>query len=191
MRQQKINEMIKKMITLLLVVACVANVSCKDSAAGDPRQTLTAFFEAMEKKDMPAARKLATDDSKALLDMWEKQMNANTAESGKYDKSKVEVGEAKIDGVNATVAVKEKTSGESVNFPLQKVGGAWKVSFNIASLMRMGVEKMQEKGINLKDSLGSAMEKLKGINLDSLQKELKKGGVELDSAFKHLEELKQ
>ncbi len=183
--------MIKKMITLLLVVACVASVSCKNPATGDPKQTLTSFFEAMQKKDMAAARKLATADSKAILDMWEQQMNSTLSESEKYDKSKVEIGEAKIDGNNATVAVKDKNSGESVNFPLQKEDGDWKVSFNMGSLMRMGAEKMQEKGINLSDSLGNVMEQLKGINLDSLQKEMKKGGKEWDSAIKILEGLKQ
>ena len=183
--------MIKKMITFLLVLACVANVGCKNQATGDPKQTLTSFFEAMEKKDMAAARILATADSKDVLDMWEKQMTVDLSESGKYDKNKVEIGEAKIDGNNATVAVKEKTSGESVNFPMQKEDGAWKVSFNMGSLMRMGVEKMQEKGINLSDSLGNVMEQLKGINLDSLQKEMKKGGKDLDSAIKILEGLKQ
>ena len=183
--------MIKKMIMLLLIVACVAQISCKNTTSGDPKQTLTSFFEAMQKKDMAAARKLATADSKAILDMWEKQMNTTMSESEKYDKSKVEIGEAKIDGNNATVAVKEKTSGESVNFPLQKEDGDWKVSFNMGSLMRMGVEKMQEKGINLSDSLGNVMEQLKGINLDSLQKEMKKGGKDWDSAMKILEGLKQ
>lgn len=175
---------------LLLVVSCVAYVSCSGPASGDPKKTLTAFFEAMEKKDVAAARKLATDDSKPLLDMWEKQINMNMPEANKYDRSKVEIGEAKINGNNATVAVKEKTSGESVNFPLQKVGSDWKVSFSMAALMRMGVEKMQEKGINLTDSLGSVMDKLKGINLDSLQQELKKGHKDFDSAAKILEGLK-
>ncbi len=183
--------MIRKMMTVLLVVAGVAMIGCNNQAAGDPKQTLTSFFDAMEKKDMATARKLATTDSKDFLNMWEKQMTIDLKESGKYDKNKIEIGEAKIDGNNATVAVKEKTSGETVNFPLQKEDGAWKVSFNIGSVMRMGVEKMQEKGINLSDSLGNVMEQLKGINLDSLQKEMKKGGKDIDSAIKILEGLKQ
>ncbi len=181
--------MIKKIATLVLLVCCIAQIACNNTSSGDPKQTLTSFFDAMQRKDMDAARKLATADSKAILDMWEQQMTVDLTESEKYDKNKVEMGEAKIDGNNATVAVKEKTSGESVNFPLQKENGVWKVSFNMGSLMRMGVEKMQEKGINLTDSLGSAMEQLKGINLDSLQKEFKKGGKDFDSAIKILEGL--
>ncbi len=183
--------MIKKITMLLLVASCLAYLSCSSPASGNPEKTLTAFFEAMEKKDVAAARKLATDDSKQLLDMWETQMKNNMPESNKYDRSKVEIGETKIDGNNATVAVKEKTSGESVNFPLQKVGGDWKVSFSMASLMKMGMEKMQEKGINLTDSLGSAMDKLKDINLDSLQKSMKINSKDMDSAMKLLEGLKQ
>lgn len=183
--------MIRKMIVLLLIVTSLANSSCNNSSTGDPKQTLTAFFEAIEKKDMATARSLATADSKSMLDMWEKQMNTNLAESGKYDKQNIEMGDATIDGTNATVQVKEKTSGESVNFPLQKEGSDWKVSFSMGSIMKMGMDKMNEKGINLNDSLGNVMEKLKGINLDSLQKEMKKSGKDWDSAAKILEGLGQ
>lgn len=180
-----------KKILMLLAVVCLVQVGCKSPSSGDPTKTLTAFFEAMEKKDIATARKLATADSKATLDLWEKNMNQPMADNGKYDRARVEIGDAKIDGDNATVAVKEKSSGESVNFPLQKEGGDWKVSMSMSSLMKMGMEKMQEKGINLSDSLGSVMEKLKGINLDSLQKEMKLEGKDIDSAFKMLEDLKQ
>ena len=102
----------------------------------------------------------------------------------------MEFGEVKIDGDKATVPVKEKESGESLNYILKKEDGSWKVAFDKASMMSMGMEKMNEKGINVADSMGNIMEKLKDVNLDSLQKGLKEGSKAMDSASKMLEQLK-
>lgn len=102
----------------------------------------------------------------------------------------MEFSEAKIDGDRATVAVKEMTSGETVNYILKKEDGAWKVAFDKASLMTMGKEKMDEKGINPADSLGAAMDKLKEINIDSLKEQMNKGMDALDTAKKEMEKNK-
>ncbi|MBC7867061.1 MAG: DUF4878 domain-containing protein [Gloeobacteraceae cyanobacterium ES-bin-316] len=182
--------MTNKIVFFLLCIAAIAYTGCTNNSAGDPKIVLTDFFEAMAKKDMAKARSLATADSKSTLDMWEQKMNLDASAIDKYDKTKVEMGEAKISGDNATVPIKEKTSGETVNFPLQKEGGGWKVSFSMTSLMQMGIEKMNEKGINLTDSLSNVMDKLKNINIDSLQREMQKAGKDLDSAAKILEGLK-
>ncbi len=184
----------KKILSVLLIIAALISSACNNSnenKGGDPKKVLTDFFDAMAKKDMVTAKKLSTAESKSILDMWEMKMTTNNGEIEKYDKSKVEISEAKISGDNATVTVKDKASGESVNFPLQKEGGSWKVAFTLGSLMRMGIDKMNEKGINLSDSLKNVMNDLKGINLDSLQKSLKVDDKTWDSAAKILEGLKK
>ena len=84
----------------------------------------------------------------------------------------------KIEGDKATVAVKDKTSGESTNFILKKESGNWKVAFDKASLMQMGTDKMKEKGMNSNDMIDSAqngLEKLKEMNPDSLANKMKEG----------------
>lgn len=187
---------------LFMAVAIVAGtiffVGCGGSV-GDPKATLTAFFDALSKKDIEGARKLATADSKQMLDMMEMgmKMDKGNTESEKYDKSRMEIGEAKIDGDKATVAVKDKKEGESVNFTLKKESGAWKVAFDKSSIMQMATDKMAEKGMN-SDSLQQAMDQIKNINIDSVKEALDKGkealdkGKEaLDSASKVLESIKK
>lgn len=161
-------------------------------SGGDPKATLSAFFDALSKKDIAGARKLATTDSKQMLDMMETglKMDKGNAETDKYDKSRMEIGEPKIDGDRATVAVKDKKEGESVNFTLKKESGAWKVAFDKASIMQMAADKMQEKGMSL-DSLKKPMEELQKINMDSVKEAIKNGQEALDSAQHLLESIKK
>ncbi|MBL0358552.1 MAG: DUF4878 domain-containing protein [Chitinophagaceae bacterium] len=160
-------------------------------SGGDPKAALSAFFDAMEKKDIEAARKLATADSKSMIDMMEMglKMAKDNKESDKFDKSKMEFGEAKIEGDKATVPVKDKKSGESTNFTLKKEEGKWKVAFDKASIMQMATDKMQEKGGM--DSLNNAMDELKNINIDSVKEGINKGMEALDSASKMLDKMKK
>ena len=162
------------------------------SSGGDPKTTLSAFFDAMSKKDIAAARKLSTEDSKSMLDLMEKGLTTqqDNAETDKYDKSKMEIGEPKIDGDKATIAVKEKGSDETVNFTLKKESGSWKVAFDKASIMEMATDKMNEKGVSI-DSIRESMKELKNINIDSLKEGIDKGIQALDSAKQLLESIKK
>ena len=180
----------KIFITVALVSSVFLMAGC--GSAGDPKATLSAFFDAMSKKDMAAARKLSTADSKSMLDMMEKglQMSTDNTETEKYDKSKMEIGEPTIDGDKATIAVKEKGSDETVNFTLKKESGAWKVAFDKASIMEMATDKMNEKGVSI-DSLRESMKELKNINIDSLKEGIDKGIQALDSAKQLLESIKK
>lgn len=162
-----------------------------NSGGGDPKTVIAQFFAALEKKDMAAARKLATADSKSMLDMMEMGMKTDTKETEKYKAANMEIGEAKIEGDKATVAVKEKESGESVNYVLKKEGGAWKVAFDKATIMSMATEKMGEKGINLTDSINNAMDEIKKLDTDSIADAMKEGVKALDSVGKALEKLDQ
>jgi hypothetical protein len=172
----------KKILLAVVAISTTLFFSC-NSGGGDPKSVLSQFFEALSKNDITAARKLATADSKSMIDMMEMgmKMGGDTKDAEKFAKTNLEIGEAKIDGDKATVNVKEIKSGESVNYILKKEGGTWKVAFDKASMMSMGMEKMNEKGINATDSIGKAMDELKNINMDSLKEGMKEGMKVLDS----------
>ncbi|MFZ1786204.1 MAG: hypothetical protein WAU23_13445 [Ferruginibacter sp.] len=180
----------KKLLIAVLAFSsisiCVS--SCNDAGAGNPKAVLTSFFDAMAKKDIATARTLATKDSKSMFDLMEMgmKMKDNTMEDKtdeKFDKAKMEISEAKIDGDKATVSVKEIKSGEAINFILKKEDGAWKVAMDMGSLMNMGAEKMSEKGMNEMDTekMKDAMEKFKNMSADSLKMMMDKGMSMMDS----------
>jgi Domain of unknown function (DUF4878) len=171
----------KRIFMAAAVIATVLFTGC-NSGGGDPKTVLLAFFEAMSKKDMAAAKKLATKDSEQMFSLMEMGMkmakDSKDTEMDKFDKTKMEFGEAKIDGDKATVEVKDKEKGEAVNFILKKESGDWKVAFDKASMMQMGAEKMKEKGMDgeaAMDSINSGLDKLKNMNTDSLADKMKEG----------------
>ena len=177
----------KKLLVVLLAFSALYISSCKSSGS-DPKVVLTGFFDAMAKKDIAAARKLATADSKAMFDLMEMgmKMKDNTMEDktdAQFDKSNMEMGEAKIDGERATVNVKEKKSGEAVDFVLKKENGEWKVAMDMATMMSMGAEKMKEKGMNDEQmgELNEKMEAFKNMSADSLKMMMDKGMKAMDS----------
>ena len=118
-------------------------------------------------------------------------MSKDKNDTEKFDKASMEFGEVKIEGDKATIPVKEKKSGESLNYILKKEDGTWKVAFDKASMMNMGMEKMNEKGINPADSIGNALEELKNLNMDSLKDGMKEGMKALDSIKTEAEKLKK
>lgn len=177
----------KKLLLAAFAFTAVCMSGC-NSGVGDPKVVLSSFFDAMAKKDIPTARKLATADSKAMFDMMEMgmKMQGNTTDDGlseKYDKSKMQMGDAKIDGDRATVNVKETKSGESLDFVLKKEGGSWKVAMDMNTLMGMGTDKMKEKGMSDDDmkKMQSQMEKFKNMSPDSIKMMMNKGMQALDS----------
>lgn len=178
-----------KKVLLAAIAGMVIMFSGCKSGGGDPKAVLSEFFDLLSKKDIAGARKLATADSKSMLDMMEMAMKTDTKEATKYDNTKMEYGEAKIEGDKATVPVKEKESGETMNYTLKKEGGSWKVAFDKTSIMSMGMDKMKEEGINVGDSLNNAIDEIQKMNTDSLAGALKEGSKALDSTAKALEEL--
>ena len=180
----------KKLLIGAIVLSSLFIAGCNSADKGDPKSVLISFFDALTKKDIAAARKLATAESKGMLDMMEMgmKMGGDKKDDGKYDKTKMEFGDAKIEGDKATVAVKEKTTGETTNFTLKKEDGAWKVAFDKASMMNMGMEKMNEKGMDMDSTIDKGMDKLKNMNVDSLSDKLKESMQKLDEATKKLNE---
>jgi len=182
----------KKIFSSLILINTLFLMTGCSTTSSDPKATLAAFFDAMSKKDIAAARKLSTEDSKSMLDLMETglKMSKDNEDTEKFDKSKMEIGEPKIDGDKARVPIKDKKSGEMVNFTLKKESGAWKVAFDKASIMEMATDKMQEKGISI-DSLKQSVEELKKINLDSLKQGIDNGIEALDSAKQLIESIKK
>lgn len=179
-----------------------AFIGCKGKdAAMDPKAVVTAFFEKMAQKDVDGAAKYCTKESKSTMEMMKKGMEM--AEKMKdSDPSKVKeednfkdmvVGETKIDGDKATVSVTNTKKKETVEFPLKKEGGAWKVDFTMGTLMKMGMDAQKEKGNDLfKDENNgtdsTSMEDLNNIlNSDSLKQRLEKLKDELKDALKEKE----
>ncbi|MES2431234.1 MAG: hypothetical protein V4556_09860 [Bacteroidota bacterium] len=173
----------KKLLMAIAILTTAFTFNACNGGGGDPKAVLINFFEALGKKDIEGARKLATAESKSMLDMMEMglKMAKDSTDMNKYDKNKMEFGDAKIEGEKATVAVKDKVSGETTNFSLKKESGAWKVAFDKASMMQMGMEKMNEKK---NDSLGTS--EMNSLNMDSLTEAMDKGLKAVDSTLKNM-----
>jgi hypothetical protein len=179
----------KKILVAVFALSALYMSSCKTSS-GDPKAVLISFFDAMSKKDIEGARKMATADSKSMFDLMEMGMKmadsaADDQVKEKFDKSKMEFGEPKIEGDRATVNVKETKSGESMNFVLKKESGAWKVALDMQTLMSMGSEKMKEKGVS-EEEMKKMQEEMKNFNADSLKMMMDKTKQVMDSVNAHL-----
>ncbi|MBL7723810.1 MAG: DUF4878 domain-containing protein [Chitinophagaceae bacterium] len=171
----------KKVMNSFLAVAvialAIAGCKGKDGVADNPKAVLIAFFERMSKKDLEGAAKLATKDSKGTMDMMKKAMDMAEKMKGLDKKDEdpaedfknMEVGDAKIDGDNATVSVTNKKKNETVDFPLKKEDGSWKVDFSMATLMKMGMDKAKQDG---KEIDQEDIDKMKNFNMDSLKDQL-------------------
>ncbi|MEP6676023.1 MAG: hypothetical protein ABJA78_12755 [Ferruginibacter sp.] len=178
----------KRLLVASAVTAFLFMSGCK-SGGGDPKTVLMSFFSALSKKDISGAKKLATKESESMFSMIEMGMKmAGDKDMDKYDQTRMEFGESKIDGDKATVPVKDIKSGETTNFILKKESGDWKVAFDKATMMQMGTDKMQEKTSEGTDKMQEGTEKmqegfdkLKNMNSDSLKDAMMKGMKALDS----------
>ncbi len=171
----------KKMLVAVTVVAALLFAGCNGAGGGDPKTVLMAFFDAMSKKDIAAAKKLATKESESMFSLMEMGMNMAKDKKGgaddmNFEKDKMVIGDAKIEGDKATIEVKDKEKGEAVNFVLRKESGDWKVAFDKGWMTQMAAEKMKEKGMTgALDSLNTGLDKLKDLNMDSLQDKMNEG----------------
>lgn len=174
----------KKIFALLLVAGSVVFYSCKSAGSGAPPEVLASFFDALSKKDLKTAKELSTKESASMLDMMEMAMkNDTTTVDNKYDKNNMEFGEAKVEGDMATVPVKETKSGEVVNYKLKKEDGKWKVAFDKASLMSIGMDKMKEEGVDPKEKIEEGMNELNKINMDSMKKAMQESMPPADTTM--------
>ena len=150
----------KKIILFSATMFTLSIIGC--TSGNDPKDVLMNFVDALAKKDFNGAKKYATKESETMLGMMESmlKMSPDSAKDKKYDKDNLEYGDTKIDGDKATVAVKEKKSGETTNYILKKEGGSWKVAFDKATMTQMGTDKMKNAGSSggsLNDSTSKMM----------------------------------
>jgi len=172
----------KKTLLPLLAIVMLALAACS-GGSGDPKSVAKKFFEAFKTMDIDEAAKYATKDSKQMLDMMKMGMSFAPVnkDSLKQEmaKQKIEYGDAVINGDEATISVtvdgKDKT-----DFKLKKEEGAWKVAFDKNTLMKTGMEKMQQKGASAEkmEDAQKAMDMLSG---DSLKQVMEEAGDVLDS----------
>ena len=159
-----------------------------------PRGVVGRFLEALAKKDMALARSLTTPESEGMMDLIAtgSKLAGDSRAFNDMDPAQVEIGVAKIEGDAATVPVKEKKSGVTFNYKLKKVGGIWKVAFDMGSLLEMTAGTIGEQVNRGIDSLKAGIEKLRDINLDSVAGQLREGQKMIDSMKEAIEtELKR
>jgi hypothetical protein len=169
----------KKLIFASTIVFFAVVSGCNSAESGDPKTVLTAFFDAVSKQDFEGAKKYVTNDSKMMLAGMEigktyggEQMQK---ELQRFDRSAIVFGEATIKGDSAFVPVTyTKEQNATVNFPLKKEGGNWKVDFSMGSMMNMGMDRMKNHMGRDSVDMNVAIDQLKNINLDSLKDNVNK-----------------
>jgi hypothetical protein len=183
----------KKFVFSLCAGVMLTMVACKSGpSSSDPKATLVSFFKALSKKDLKGAKVYATKESESMFSMMEMGMQMaekmktkeTDDEMKKFDEANIQMGDAKIDGDRATVAVTEKGSGETTDFVLKKEDGAWKVAFDKATMAEMAGKKMQQEGQDVSiDSLNNALQQ---VNTDSLKAKMEESMKVIDSMSKSM-----
>jgi hypothetical protein len=130
-------------IALLAVVVLWA---C--GGAGGAKEVGEKFLTAMAKGDIEGAKKFATKDAQASLDMM-----AGTADAKKANPDKIEIGEVKEDGDKATLSYKE--NGTDKTLDLVKEGGEWKAAWSKGGGSGTGLESLGE---GLEEAVEEAVE---------------------------------
>src|SRR6185437_4557940 len=142
----------KKIFILTVATFLIIFSGCQSAGSGNPKDILNNFFTALSKKDFDGAKKYATKDSDGMISMMqmgmENMQGMNNSHSDKMLEmiNNMNMGDAVINGDNATVTVTDKKSNESTDFLLKKENGDWKVAFDMSTLMEMANKKMKEHG---------------------------------------------
>lgn len=126
---------IKRVAVAALALTAAAVVGCggSDSTsgdAGDPGDTVQAFFDATKAKDAGAAcatlakesMNLAAAGAGSCEEVLQKAMDSERSDVP----DSIEIGDVTTDGDTATVPVTD-SDGESTEFRLINEGGAWKI----------------------------------------------------------------
>lgn len=190
-----------------IAITSILFAACAGTNSESPKAVVNAFMEASKKGDIDGLKKYITKQDVSVLELGEsflkvldstqknsmKEKMANDFKEKTKD-VKIDIGNEKINGDNATVDVSITKEGktETQPFTLKKEEGEWKISLMSTGMKASGMtqQQMDEKmdkmkeGVKdmagMKDSLAKAMEKLKGVNTDSIKKVLEKNGINLD-----------
>lgn len=203
----------------LLLTAAIAAIlfSCTNTnpAADSPKGVVNAFIESSRQGDIDGIRKYITEQDAKLLDMGmqflnmldsgqQKKMKEQMAEKFKEHTKdvKIDIGNEKIDGDNATVEVSTTKEGktETQPFALKKENGQWKISLISTGMKSSGMtqqemdteaKKMENDLRGAGDSLSKKLQQLRKINPDSLKKILNKGMEEAEKLQEAVEKAAQ
>lgn len=151
----------KKLLIASITFSLIIFAGCKPSVNGNPKEVLNKFFTALSKKDFDGAKKYATKDSDGMISMMQMGMqHMEGMDNSHADKmldmiNNMKMGDAVVNGDNATVTVTDEKSHESTDFLLKKEDNEWKVAFDMSTLMEMANKKMKEHGMSETDSSNS------------------------------------
>ena len=150
-----------KIILIALTFCVVIFTGCQTGSGENPKEVLKHFFDAVAKRDFTTAKKYATNDSEGMLSMMQmgmQNMKNEHAERMMNFIQNIDMEDGVISGDSATVAVKDKNSGESSIFLLKKEKGNWKVAFDMSTLMGTANKKMKEHGMRGTDSMDGVID---------------------------------
>ena len=160
-----------KQLFLFIITSCLIFIGCLTTDNnGNPTQVLQEFADAIVKKDMLRAKQLSTPESQSVLNMMSVAgITTGVRITDKFDKDKVEFGTAIINGDNASVPITDRASRQTIQFPLRKINGQWRVSVDAGSMMGMAKNKVNSTTGSWRDS---AKNVLKRINTEGIKKKI-------------------
>jgi Domain of unknown function (DUF4878) len=145
---------INRSIKLSCVALSVVMLLWACGGAGNAEAVAERFLNAMATGDLPTAKKYATPEAQASLDMM-----ASTVEAKKANPSKIEAIAAEENGDKARVSYTE--DGIVQHIDLIKAGGEWKVAWTKGT---GGGAALEELGTQLEEAMDNA---IKADTLDS------------------------
>ncbi len=167
--------------SFFLVFAILLSSCQQDN--NDPRLTLMRFSEALKKKDFKTARTMATAGSASTLSIIEKGLNTDSSNAIWLPvlTDDFEYKPATINGNEATVKMINKNNQEDFDIELVKQEEEWKVNFEISSLFRIMLHKLNKKGAAKARDLDETLNDLQQIDMNSVKNELDQSKHKLDS----------
>jgi len=163
------------------------------SNSHDPVITLKAFSEALKNKDFQKAKQLATPESANTIVLLKNGLNTENAQpiwlpvlADDFDYKETE-----ISGDRATVVMVSKSKKEDFEVELKKINEEWRVNFEISSLFKIMLKKLNKKGAEKALTLDQTMNELKQIDLQQVENELDNSKQKIDSVRKEFKKNKK
>ncbi len=149
-------------------------ISCSKKENKTPNQVFLEFANALSKKDFTKAKQLSTAESQFVFSIIEDKLSKNNSDViQKFDTTKVLFGNAVVKDNEAKIPITDKETKVTIDFPMKKEEGIWKVAFDMNSLKEMTIGTLENNGfLSQHINTDSLLKKIKSINIDSLEKEM-------------------
>lgn len=179
---------------ILLALLLITGITACNTESGEPTATIDGMFVAMKSGNLDSMKKFITKSDRSMLETGEKLLNSIDPEAITKMKEKMitefkeksktvnyKLKNEKIDGDHATVDAEISENGKtsSHTFELVKEDGAWKIA-----ITKPGNEMFNSMKGNMgpeKGGLKQGLERLKGMDPDSLKMLINKGLQAFDS----------